>query len=187
MSTSEISLLQKRLNFVPKRNHSFLHTNTTLTTPIKKLEQHLDRKMYFKEHPGNPNTHPFKHKSSWIPLKSKNNSITVFKSELKKEIEQLKQQRIKEPNNMNPLEYEALQNLEKNKEVTIKPANKGGDICIMDTTEYIKKVNDNHLNNNDTYELLDADPTNKISYDVKSLIEYLYVMHFCRTGNSQIF
>ena len=56
----------------------------------------------------------------------------------------------------------------------IKKADKGGRICIMDKADYIHKINNEHLNDNDTYKTIDFDPTPHITYDTRSLINYLY-------------
>ena len=64
--------------------------------------------------------------------------------------------------------------LSKNPHITIKSADKGGAICILDTRDYISKIRD-HLCDNTTYRRLDHDTSPEIATTVLEYIEFLYI------------
>ena len=68
--------------------------------------------------------------------------------------------------NISDLERTALKDLAKNREITIKPADKGGAIVIMDTTDYITEAN-RQLNDTGTYTKLDKNPTDEFNQAVE--------------------
>ncbi|XP_057297959.1 uncharacterized protein LOC130628918 [Hydractinia symbiolongicarpus] len=67
--------------------------------------------------------------------------------------------------------------LARNPNITIKPADKGGGICILNTTEYIDKVH-LHLNDRNTYIQMPNDLTNDISKEVKDYVDFLFVKQY---------
>ena len=62
-----------------------------------------------------------------------------------------------------------MRELYNNNDIVIKPADKGGSIVIMDTTDYISEA-DRQLNNPDHYERLPEDPIQKFNTHINSLI-----------------
>ncbi|CAJ0929694.1 unnamed protein product [Ranitomeya imitator] len=72
--------------------------------------------------------------------------------------------------NCTPLEKRALDSLKNNKSITIKPADKGGAIVVMDSSYYTSIVYQ-HLNDKDTYLPVDRDPTPEISLKIQQLIK----------------
>ena len=60
--------------------------------------------------------------------------------------------------NLNTHQRKALRSLAVDKSITIKPADKGGAILIMDTIDYILEA-DRQLSQESTYQKLDCDPT----------------------------
>ena len=62
-----------------------------------------------------------------------------------------------------------MRELHNNNDIVIKPADKGGSIVIMDTTDYIFEA-EKQLNNPDHYERLLLDPTQKFNTPINSLI-----------------
>ena len=61
-------------------------------------------------------------------------------------------------NNLNNRERNALQRLKKNRDIIIKPADKGGATVIMDTTEYVKEAM-RQLQNEEYYKKVEKDLT----------------------------
>ena len=59
-------------------------------------------------------------------------------------------------------EYQAMRELHMNNDIVIKPADKGGSIVIMNTTDYIAEAQ-RQLNNPNHYDKLQEDPTQKNS------------------------
>ena len=62
-----------------------------------------------------------------------------------------------------------MRELYNNNDTVIKPADKGGSIVIMNTTDYISDA-DRQLNNPDHYERLLEDPTQKFNTHINNLI-----------------
>ena len=62
-----------------------------------------------------------------------------------------------------------MRELYNNNDIVIKPADKGGSIVIMNTSDYILEAN-RQLNNNDHYERLTEDPTHKFNTHINNLI-----------------
>ena len=62
-----------------------------------------------------------------------------------------------------------MRQLYTNNEIVIKPADKGGSIVIMNTTDYISEAN-RQLNNHNHYEQLQEDPTRKFNSHINHLI-----------------
>ena len=60
--------------------------------------------------------------------------------------------------NLKKQEYQAMREMYNNNDIVVKPADKGGSIVIMNTTDYIAET-DRQLNNPDHYEKLLEDPT----------------------------
>ena len=56
-----------------------------------------------------------------------------------------------------------------NNDIVIKPADKGGSIVIINTTDYITEA-ERQLNNPDHYEKLHEDPTEKFNTHINNLI-----------------
>ena len=70
--------------------------------------------------------------------------------------------------NLKKEEYQAMRELYNNNDIVIKPADKGGSIVIMNTTDYIAEA-DRQLNNPDHYEKLLEDPTQKFPTHINNL------------------
>ena len=70
----------------------------------------------------------------------------------------------------------ALNNLKKNQSIVIKPCDKGGGICIMNTKDYLTKIH-THLQDRNTYKPLTFNPTSAIVNDTCTLIEYIHSEH----------
>ena len=68
--------------------------------------------------------------------------------------------------NVTKSEREALKLLARDPEITIKPADKGGSIVIMNTVDYMKEAN-RQLNDETTYKTLEKDPTIKFNDEVE--------------------
>ncbi|XP_065671979.1 uncharacterized protein LOC136089818 [Hydra vulgaris] len=74
--------------------------------------------------------------------------------------------------NMKPGEYAALKELRKDRDVIIKKTDKGGGICVIDKKEYEDKVL-KMLEEKETYEELNYDPTYKIVDKIINEIVYM--------------
>ena len=64
-----------------------------------------------------------------------------------------------------------------NQEITIKPSDKGNIICILDTDDYISRINEEHLQDNQSYELLTTSPNKSIINETTTLVNFLLCRH----------
>ena len=67
-------------------------------------------------------------------------------------------------------EKEALRELRDNEKITIKPADKGGAVVVMDTTDYIGECT-RQLDNTTYYRILTSDPTNSCNKKIQEAID----------------
>ncbi|CAJ0936573.1 unnamed protein product [Ranitomeya imitator] len=72
--------------------------------------------------------------------------------------------------NLTNLDLQASQILREDKNIIIKPADKGGAIVVMDRTDYIKEAY-RQLGDNTVYIKLSKDPTNDIRDDISSILK----------------
>ena len=71
-----------------------------------------------------------------------------------------------------------MNDLKNNQSVIIKPCDRDGDICIMNTRDYLIKIHNTYQN---TYKLLTHNPTNTIAHDAHTLIHYMHCQHIIDT------
>ena len=74
--------------------------------------------------------------------------------------------------NLSPAESIALKNLEKRKEMIIKPADKGGKIVLWPTQLYIKEAN-RQLGDKSYYKEQTEDKTPTLSIEIETFIKHL--------------
>src|SRR5690606_5120937 len=78
--------------------------------------------------------------------------------------------------NLSSSEIKGLNSLKNDASITIKPADKGGAIVIMDTSEYIAKC-DSLLNDRNTYKLISsteaADICSTVQQKIRNLKKFL--------------
>ncbi|CAJ0950154.1 unnamed protein product [Ranitomeya imitator] len=71
--------------------------------------------------------------------------------------------------NLSLVEKQALSSLQNNKSITIKPADKGGAIVVMNYSDYNKEVI-RQLSDSNTYGVIQRDPVRDITTKIKSLL-----------------
>ena len=76
-------------------------------------------------------------------------------------------------NNLSPSELKALRDLTRNKQLTIKMADKGAKIVVQDTSEYLDTGYE-HLRDTQIYEQLPDDPTKVLNEDIQHYITSLF-------------
>ena len=150
LTKPQITLLTKGLNFIPtpKKDH-----------PAKTLQDILlfDRKLRLKYHFYQPNPSPnssttneintlLNPSSGWTPPSGQDPFLDTYRSLILKEY--LKELDKPQPNlkkNLKKQELKAMRELHTNKDIVIKPADKGGSIVIMNTTDYISEQTGNSI------------------------------------------
>ncbi|CAJ0956844.1 unnamed protein product [Ranitomeya imitator] len=77
--------------------------------------------------------------------------------------------RLHYPSNLSATEYQALVTLQKDPNLIIKPADKGGALVIMDKAQYIAEIH-RQLNDTSIYDRLSRDPSTEIRGKIDSII-----------------
>ena len=182
LSPTEISLLEKGLNFCP-----------TTTDPDK--ERLINdiyffcRKLKLKEHfysetdeekPPSPQekyeTKPMKN-PYYHPNMKTSPTLEKFTSLIKSETMKLLATPNRNKNNLTSEEKQALTSLKLNNDITIKQADKGGKVVIMNTSDYIKAC-ENQLQDKTFYRLLDHDENIKNAEIIKTEITNLFEKNY---------
>lgn len=177
LNQNEIKLLEKGLNFCPSsyevnkeevmddlynfcrnlRLKEYFYNNNENET-INEIENTTHDRCTMKSSLKNPYFNP--------PINSSSNLekyIASIKTDVTKSLSQ-------EPNrnksNLSLEERNALQSLRNQKDITIKRADKGGKIVLLDTEQYIKDCK-KQLQNETFYQVLEHDPTQNICQEIK--------------------
>uniref|UniRef100_A0A8C5LUX9 Reverse transcriptase domain-containing protein n=1 Tax=Leptobrachium leishanense TaxID=445787 RepID=A0A8C5LUX9_9ANUR len=72
--------------------------------------------------------------------------------------------------NMSAMDFSILKRLRCDPSITIKPADKGGALVIMNSKDYMKEIQ-RQLSDSETYRRLDRDPTSEIVGRISSLVK----------------
>ena len=76
----------------------------------------------------------------------------------------------KNKSNISKHEWQDTLDLIKNKDIVIKEADKGGAVVIMNTKHYLKMIS-NHLNDETTYKMVEANCDTKVMKGIAKIIE----------------
>lgn len=128
-------VLNLGLGFVPTPKYNTLQTHIDLFVLVRQLKLHA----YFGNSESNE-TVLFKPKSTFVPYVSEP-SIAGFERLVLQDIENLENEQKKKWFNHTQEEFMALQNLSQNRQMTIKQADKGGAMVLMNTmtTEMVRQ------------------------------------------------
>ena len=116
---------------------------------------------------------PFNRKSSWTLPRSDNPTLTNFFTRTEQNLISVTTSRRKIYSKLTLQEKSALSNLKNNQSIVIKPCDKVGGICIMNTRDKLTKIH-THLQDRNTYKPLTYNPTSAIVNDTCTLIEYVH-------------
>ena len=169
LSRSEKNVLGLGLNFVPTPPSHQVKTEHSL----EQFKNTLKCQYHFRNTDTPPTKKPVPNKSNWKPPEPHNAQLNNFLEKISEPHLPNTHAPKSNRNNLLPDQTTALKNLEKNNNIVIKPCDKGGGICIMNTADYINKIRD-LLSDTTTYKRLTHDPTPAITQDIISLLEYLY-------------
>ena len=120
--------------------------------------------------------HRYNKKSNWTPPPSGNPTLIDFFTHTEEDLISTNIPRMKAYSNLTSKEISALNNLKNNQSIVIKPCDKGGGICIMNTRDYPTKIH-THLQDRNIYRPLARSPTNAIVKDTCTLMEYMHSQH----------
>ena len=201
LNPSEISILSKGLKFCPTQTKKDPGENKR---ELEEFHRKIRTKEFFSKIPPNQYTIPkssydistrpsteetetignlfpfdrtqdfvkLKQPSNWRPPKGSNNLETFITMN---EISTQGLNYEKNPTqNLTPAERSSIKVLSRNKELTIKEADKGGSIVLMNTRDYVKEA-ERQLSDTNTYKPLDRDATsennNEIIKQVDKMVE----------------
>ena len=151
LNSIEISLLKKGFNFCPTPNSPDL---LDLEVNIRDFIRLLLLKDNFANNKGTSSDHLVKKTGETLPKESKDmlfNGVIFNIRKLSENLQSLPVKNNSANSNISREERQALYNLKNNPDIIFKKADKGSNIIIMDTTYYVKKVNET-LNNSELYE-----------------------------------
>ncbi|XP_056376037.1 uncharacterized protein LOC130273370 isoform X1 [Hyla sarda] len=110
-----------------------------------------------------------KPKSNFYPLQSRGSYLDTFLSMVAHDLEKLTKRDNKYANNLSRIEHQTLKKLAENRNIVIRPADKGGGVVILNTEDYIKEAN-RLLTDPKFYKTLPTDPTKKYTDELKTLV-----------------
>ena len=131
-----LSVLTKGLSFVPTPTITFKQDTNKSWNKLKTrmLIQYFFR-INIHDNPLN-----FKRKSSWTPPPSDNPTLTNFFTRAEQGFISVTISQRKTYSNLPSQDKSALNNLKNNQSIVIKPCDKGGGICMMNTRDYLTKI-----------------------------------------------
>lgn len=150
---NQLKLLNKGLTFIPtpKINRD---TKNQLSVDLQNYHRRLLLTTYFR-HQEEKQILPFTYRSTWTPklIQVPDNIRKIIRAD-KYALKNLPFDANRPPN-LNKREKEALIQLSKNKDIVIKPADKGSATVIMDRDAYIHEAH-RQLNQNEYYKKLEG-------------------------------
>ena len=155
LNRDQITLLSKGLNFIPKPQQV---SKKDIMNAIKEFKRRLKLVAHFGtdslKKPPDPLKLLLKPKSTWEP--DDNNMTDYFCSQLKTLKKLIRNMDVKQNNRnlLKPNEIKALKSLKKNKNIIIKPADKGATVVVMDKDSYINE-GERQLSDNKYYRRLE--------------------------------
>ena len=170
LSSHELCVLNKGLGFVPS---FFIPDLNDVTKDVLRFERKLQLHYFFSGRKDDTDHEtlrkPFERNPDWWP-KSLNGHITRFCSKLKYLL--FSYSRSKSRANVTPAEMTALRKLRRNRHIVIKRSDKGGAICILNSQDYLTKINDMLLEVN-TYTLTNINDTAEVKRQADEFINKL--------------
>lgn len=154
LTLDHLSLLELGLSFVPtpqKTNQIHTLQNTLLFNRNIRLQYHWQGCNYTKPTLPKPIT-------GWIPAAGACNHIDNFTNVLREKILEKPKSSKHQKSNLTENQERAMKELLDNKEIMIKPADKGGAIVILNTEDYIREA-ERQLSNKDHYAQTSRDTT----------------------------
>ena len=178
LAEDEFSVLTKGLSFIPIPIKTFKQEVNKSWNKLKKntLQQNFFRNIIHDKPP------PFKTKSNWIPSPYDKLTLVNFYTRIEQELTSINTPCWQAFINQALKEKTALNNLKNNQSIVIKPCNKGGDIWIMNTRDYLIKIY-KQLQDHNTYKPVTHNPTSATANDTFTLIQY---MHFQQTDKDNL-
>ena len=134
LSEDEFSLLTKVLSFVPTRTKT---SQQEIHKTWGDFKKHI-LKLYFFWNSIHEKPSPFKRRSNWIPPPLDNPTLTEFFTSIEQELNSISTPRQKTYSNLTLTKKTGLNKFRNYHSIIIKPCDKGGGICIMNTRDSLQ-------------------------------------------------
>jgi hypothetical protein len=172
LTPADYSLLGKGLSFCPT---PAVPTHDAIQPDLDAFHRKLRLTHHFSgtETDEEKTINPFRSKSSWNPPRNKCKQLETYIDTTNSIIQSsfpLKQHH----NNLTTEEQQALMSLKKNRNIIIKPADKGGALVIQNTIDY-KNEALRQLTNRTHYHRMTYDPTKKFALEINKYISTLTI------------
>lgn len=163
LSTVELDLLGKGLNFVPSSSKPPNHKQG-----LPRLVRDYRLAFYFEDSIGEPvaDLPPFKSKSTWQPPHA-DLTIETYLRDLPKKLDAIPHMELRPT--VPHREWQALKSLAADNSIVINKADKGTCVVIQDTVDYIAE-GERHLANQEIYQQVDGDPTQQLRSEINDYI-----------------
>ncbi len=161
-----MSLLSKGLSFVPNSGLNVFG----LKVDLFKCFRQIKLRHFFSNNTGPAIQAPaFKAKSTFCP-NTNNASINTFCRVVEQDIMEKVSRPHSSMSNLTKNEKSALDELMKDRDIVIKPCDKGGGICVQDAEKYRNEIL-SQLSNTRFYKKVNYDPTTSFQQEILSYLE----------------
>ena len=163
LTATETELLTKGLSYIPSYNHDL----TSFSHHIDTFIQRTYTDYYFRHKTNKPK--PLYRKTDWTPPTPLNPHLISLTHDIKHITQNtLQKGHVLEQGSDHKYE-QAIKHLSQNKHITIKKADKGGSVVILNTSDYIHTAL-THLHQDSVYQVQDKDHTKELMDDINSFI-----------------
>ena len=164
LNEHHISLLSKGLNFCPTPT---CLNKGEIKDDLENFSRRMRLKYHFKDQPTVENTSQFKPKSRFNP-KNENQVLETYLKCVENSIMDVSDKG-KSFSNLSKEEWEALSDLQNDKSIVIKPADKGSAVVVWDRADYIKEAA-GQLFDKEVYTEIDSDPSKIIEEQIENCL-----------------
>lgn len=166
-----MTVLSRGLNFCPATGH---FDEFQLLTDLDNFARNLRLREFFHDRAATGDSSlALPSSKHWTPPSQRDKYLDLYIEAIQRDVIQAYKQKTPFHRNMRQEELKAVETLRKRTDITIKPADKGGAIVVMNTADYIEEAL-RQLNDRTFYRRLDADPTKDFKRILKEKITVLF-------------
>lgn len=169
LSQAQEKLLSKGLTFCPASGN---FNEFQLYQDLDTFARNLRLREYFHDRPNTKTQLPGLSNTSWTPKERRDQNLDMYITAVQKDVVRVYAQHRPVRNNLSTDEREALNSLQADTGIVIKPADKGGAIVILDKSEYLEEGM-RQLSDSQFYKELPNDPTKSYETEVQDTLESL--------------
>ena len=168
LSESEKLILDQGLKFAPPKGLDKFHTFMDIHKFVRKLniKRYMATNTFYNQVDSGIYTHSgLSNASLFNPPGNLAPSLKVFRDVLLRDLDLMEIKKAR----LNKAMQEGLDQLCTNKELVVRPVDKGGGIVVLDRLDYLKEMN-NILGDHNTYSILQSDPKNIYKRELEILV-----------------